>query len=127
MTTQAQKQKPVAFSGTIAKIWFRRTKPNQVPVLTLVLAEHPDPTDAQKTNFRRVVATRELAEALVALDPPLFVGEGMEVKIGYPFRRVYKIAGKEKVNECITLWIARLRGKDFVAKRQKKEAARSPG
>jgi hypothetical protein len=116
-----QQNNGIKYEGRIFKI-VSNTTPQGIERLFLGIAEHPNPNDQDETVFhKKVVATRELAATLKALDPPLKVGERVEIVKSYPYKWPYTKGGEEKYNEGENLWVIKVRGKKYAAKRQKKE------
>ena len=111
----------VRFKGLIAAKRFNIT-PNGIPKMTLHIAEHPNPDDPKETIWHKnVVATRELAQSLNSLSPPLAVGEEVEVKKGFPYNWPYTDSnGRDRENYGVTLWVIVVRGTTYVAKRRQK-------
>ena len=91
----------------------------------LSIAEHPNAKDPSETVWhKKLVATRELAEKLNSLSPPLAVGEEFEVKVGYPFSWPYTDGqGRKRVNEGTNMWIVAVRGQTLSAKRSARKDA----
>jgi hypothetical protein len=120
-TQKENSTQAVHFTGLIAAKRFNTT-PTGVPKLTLQIAEHPDPSDPGHTIYHKnVTATRELADTLNNLSPPLLVGEEVEVKKGFPYSWPYTDKnGRERENRGVTLWIIVVRGTTYVAKRKPK-------
>ena len=124
-TQKANSTQAVHFTGLIAAKRFNIT-PSGVPKLTLQIAEHPNPSDPGYTIYHKnVTATRELAETLNNLSPPLMVGEEVEVKKGFPYSWPYTDkSGRDRENRGVTLWIIVVRGTTYVAKRKPKTTKR---
>jgi hypothetical protein len=84
---QSQQQTGISYTGRLFAISFGKTAKNNVSKLTLGIAEHPNPSDPQETVFhRKVVCTRDLADSLNSLDPPLHKGEQVTVEKAYPYK-----------------------------------------
>jgi len=121
LNTQQDQPKSVHFTGLIATKRFNIT-PGGIPKFVLNIAEHPNQDDQAETIWHKnVVATRELALSLNNLDPPLAVGEEVEVKKGFPYSWPYTDKnGRDRENQGITLWIIVVRGSTYIAKRRPK-------
>src|SRR5438045_2430132 len=103
MDTPQTKSEKVQLVALIAALTWGKAR-DEKDKLTLRLAEHPDPENQNHTVWHKAVATRTLAEKLKALDPPLKVGEKLEVDTGYPYQWRYTDKnGVERVNEGINL------------------------
>jgi len=117
----ASQARKVRFKGIIGSVSFDKTK-GGVPKMVFNIAEHPDRDNPAITTWHKnVVATRELALTLNALDPPLQPGEDIEVKAGYPYSWPYTDTnGRNRINSGINLWVVVVRGQTYAAKRQPK-------
>jgi hypothetical protein len=113
-----QQEGGIRYAGRLFAVKFEKTPKENVSKLTLGIAEHPTP---EETVFhRKVVCTRELADALNSLDPPLKIGEKVLVEKAYPYKWPYTGPdGTQRYNEGETLWIIRVRDQRFAAKRQR--------
>ncbi len=116
----AKRSKSIHFKGVIGTLRFDNTR-GGIPKLTMSIAEHPNAKDPSETVWhKKCVATRELAETLNTLSPPLSVGEEIDVKVGYPYSWQYTDKqGRNRINEGVNLWIVAVRGQTYAAKRSK--------